>query len=111
MNNLLLDTNTTQKVRKYIPKKEVLAGLADFFSIFSDATRMKIISALTITEMCVTDISEILGINQTTVSHQLKIMRQAGVVGFRREGKILFYFVTSPIVENVMLNGVVYLGY
>lgn len=51
---------------------------------------MKIISALTITEMCVTDISEILGINQTTVSHQLKIMRQAGVVGFRREGKILF---------------------
>lgn len=111
MNNLLLDTNTTQKVRKYIPKKEVLSGLADFFSIFSDATRMKIISALTITEMCVTDISEILGINQTTVSHQLKIMRQAGVVGFRREGKILFYFVTSPIVENVMLNGVVYLGY
>ena len=108
MNNLLLDTNTTQKVRKYIPKKEVLS---DFFSIFSDATRMKIISALTITEMCVTDISEILGINQTTVSHQLKIMRQAGVVGFRREGKILFYFVTSPIVENVMLNGVVYLGY
>lgn len=93
------------------PEEGSAFGACGFFSIFSDATRMKIISALTITEMCVTDISEILGINQTTVSHQLKIMRQAGVVGFRREGKILFYFVTSPIVENVMLNGVVYLGY
>ncbi len=109
--NLLLDTDTTQKVRKYMPQKEVLAQLADFFSVFSDSTRMKIISALTITEMCVTDISEILNINQTTVSHQLKIMRQAGIVGFRRDGKILYYFITSPIVENVMLNGVVYLGY
>lgn len=109
--NLLLDTDTTQKVRKYMPQKEVLAELADFFSVFSDSTRMKIISALTITEMCVTDISEILNINQTTVSHQLKIMRQAGIVGFRRDGKILYYFITSPIVENVMLNGVVYLGY
>ena len=107
----ILDVKTQTKVKYYVPGNDVLTELSDLFSVLSDSTRIKILSAVCISEMCVSDLSEILDINQTTVSHQLKIMRQAGVVGFRREGKILFYFVTSPIVENVMLNGVVYLGY
>lgn len=109
--NIILDGNTQKLVSDYLPENYVLAGLADFFSVFSDATRMKIISALSISEMCVTDISEILDINQTTVSHQLKILRSSGMIQARRDGKTIFYSVASRIVDEVLLNGVSYLGY
>ncbi len=109
--NLLLDDRTQSLVEYYLPDNSVLNNLAEFFSVFSDSTRIKILSALSITEMCVTDLSEILKINQTTVSHQLKILRSAGVVGFRREGKIIFYYLSTGAVEDVMLSGVRYLGY
>lgn len=109
--NILLDGKTQKLVTDYLPENYILSGLADFFSVFSDATRMKIISALSISEMCVSDISEILEINQTTVSHQLKIMRSSGILQSRREGKTIFYSVASRIVDEVLLNGVSYLGY
>lgn len=109
--NCLLDNETVEAVQYYMPQNAVLNGLVDFFSVFSDVTRMKIISALSISEMCVTDISEILDINQTTVSHQLKVLKNAGVVGFRREGKTIFYFLSTAVVSDVMLSGVYHLGF
>lgn len=99
-----------QEVKEYLPKEAVFYDLVNFFSIFSDITRLKMLSALSVTELCVTDLSLALSLNQTTVSHQLRILRDAGFVGFRREGKIIYYRVINKYVNDVMLTGVNYLG-
>ena len=108
---LLLDKKVQNEIKRYMPDAEILQGLADFFSIFSDCTRIRIVSALAISEMCVNDISNVLGINQTTASHQLKLLRSVGAVKAKRQGKIVFYAIASDTINEVMLNGVEYLGY
>jgi ArsR family transcriptional regulator len=108
---LLLDRKVQSEIRKYMPGTEILQGLVDFFSIFSDTTRIRIVSALAISEMCVSDISRVLSINQTTVSHQLRLLRSAGAVRAKRQGKIVFYSIANKAINDVMLNGVEYLGY
>ena len=108
---LLLDKRTQSMVEGYVPEGEILTSLVRFFSIFSDGTRLRILSALAISEMCVTDISRVLDINQTTVSHQLRFLKDAGMVRTDRHGKIIFYSVSSDIVNDVLLKGVEFLGY
>lgn len=108
---LLLDKRTQSLVEGYVPDGEILQSLVRFFSIFSDGTRLRILSALAITEMCVTDISRVLDINQTTVSHQLRFLKDAGMVRTDRHGKIIFYSVVSEVVNDVLLKGVEFLGY
>ena len=88
---LLLDRRTQSLVEDYVPSGEILEGIVCFFSIFSDSTRVRILSALAITEMCVTDLSRVLSINQTTVSHQLRFLKNVGIVKTERHGKIIFY--------------------
>ena len=108
---LLLDRRTKDMVEDYVPDGELLSSLVRFFSIFSDGTRLRILSALAITEMCVTDISRVLGINQTTVSHQLRFLKDVGLVKSERHGKIIFYVISGEIVNDVLLKGVEFLGY
>ena len=101
---LLLDANTRRLIREYVPQRDTLMALSDFFSTLSDLTRIKILSALSISPMCVNDISVMLGINQTTVSHQLRTLRSAGAVDFRRQGKISFYHIKNKRILDVMLS-------
>lgn len=108
---LLLDKRTQSMVEGYVPEGEILQSLVRFFSIFSDGTRLRILSALAISEMCVTDISRVLDINQTTVSHQLRFLKDAGMVRTDRHGKIIFYSVMNDVVNDVLLKGVEFLGY
>lgn len=108
---MLIDKRLQSHIVSYMPPENVLEELVDFFSIFSDITRIRILSALSIAEMCVGDISALLKINQTTVSHQLKTLRSMGVVRARRQGKVVFYSLASDHVNEVMLSGVEYLGY
>ena len=108
---LLLDRRTQEMVTDYVPEGELLSSLVRFFSIFSDGTRLRILSALAISEMCVTDISRVLNINQTTVSHQLRFLKDAGLVRTERHGKIIFYDLFGEIVNDVLLKGVEFLGY
>ncbi len=108
---LLLDKRTQSMVEGYVPTGEILSSLVRFFSIFSDSTRLRILSALAISEMCVTDISRVLEINQTTVSHQLRFLKDAGMVKTDRHGKIIFYSVVNDVVNDVLLKGVEFLGY
>lgn len=84
---LLLDANTRRLIREYVPQRDTLMALSDFFSTLSDLTRIRILSALSISPMCVNDISVMLGINQTTVSHQFKERCGRGAVDFRRREK------------------------
>lgn len=94
---------------EYMPKETTLEKLANFFSAFSDSTRIKILTALCLCEMCVNDISILLKINQTTVSHQLKLLKQNGAVKSRRSGKLIYYSIADNSINEVMLNGVNYL--
>jgi ArsR family transcriptional regulator len=107
---LLLDKRTQSLVEDYVPQGEVLEGVVCFFSVFADYTRIKILSALAISEMCVTDLSRILKINQTTVSHQLRYLKSAGIVRCVRQGKIIFYSLTDDSINDVILKGVEFLG-
>lgn len=107
---LLLDKRTKQLVEDYVPKGEMLEGIVCFFSVFADYTRVRILSALAISELCVTDVSVLLEINQTTVSHQLRFLKSAGIVKSRRQGKIVFYSLCDDTINDVLLKGVEYLG-
>ena len=107
---LLLDKRTQSLVEDYVPQGEVLEGVVCFFSVFADYTRIKILSALAISEMCVTDLSRILKINQTTVSHQLRYLKSAGIVRCVRQGKIIFYSLTDDSINDVILKGIEFLG-
>ena len=108
---LLLDGRTQSLVEVYVPEGEILDGIVSFFSIFADSTRVRILSALAITEMCVTDISRVLDINQTTVSHQLRFLKNVGIVKSERLGKVIFYSLKNDTVNDVLLKGVEFLGY
>lgn len=107
---MLLDRRTKELIEEYVPDGEVLESIVDFFSVFSDCTRVKMLSALAISEMCVTDISRVLEINQTTVSHQLRFLKNLGIVKSERYGKVIFYSLVNDTVNDVMLKGVEFLG-
>lgn len=108
---LLLDKRMQSLVTDYVPDQSLLSRLVDFFTIFSDQTRLKMVAALSITEMCVTDISNVLNINQTTVSHQLRLLKNLGAVNMRRQGKIILYSLKDELLSDVLLKGVEFLGY
>ena len=110
MQTLLLDARTQDMIEGYVPDGEVLASLVRFFSIFADSTRLRILSALAISELCVTDISRVLDINQTTVSHQLRYLKNVGIVKASRLGKVIFYSLKNDTVNDVLLKGVEFLG-
>ena len=107
---LLLDKRTQDLIEDYVPQGEILEGIVCFFSVFSDYTRIKILTALAISELCVTDLSRILEINQTTVSHQLRFLKSAGIVKSCRQGKIVFYSLANDSVNDVILKGIEFLG-
>ena len=110
MNKLIvLPKQQHSHMLEYMPNDGTLKKLADFFTMFSDSTRIKIITALCLGRMCVNDLSVTLNINQSTVSHQLKYLKTYGAVGCERDGKIIYYFIKSDSINDVMLNGVNYL--
>ena len=106
MNTLLLDSLTAAKVEKSLPQKAGLIALSSFFDALSDVTRLKILSALTVSKMCVNDIAVVTGLNQTTVSHQLRILRDARIVESVRQGKVIFYSVENADISSIMNTAV-----
>jgi DNA-binding transcriptional ArsR family regulator len=94
--------DAVQTVHDSTPDHETLQGVADFFRMLGDPTRMKIVHALFVSEMCVCDLSEILQVSQSAVSHQLKTLRQAGLVTYRREGKVVFYSLKDEHVKRII---------
>lgn len=94
------------EMRGLLPDEECVNKLALFFQNFSDQTRIKILSALALRELCVNDLSLLLKINQTTISHQLKTLKDQNVVDYRREGKVLVYFLKSSSVNEMMMYAV-----
>ena len=108
---VLLDNRMQSLIKEYVPEEDILDELVGFFSLFSDCTRLKMISALAITEMCVSDISSLLSLNQTTVSHQLRLLKNLNAVKCKRQGKVIFYSLKNELLSDVLLKGVEFLGY
>ena len=108
---LSLSEHDENVIKYYLPKNEVIADLADFFAVFSDATRVRILSSLCITEMCVTDLCLMLKQQQSTVSHQLAFLRALHLVKTRRKGKVIYYSLACPYVARVLELGTKFLGY
>ena len=94
-----------EKVKRDLPTDELLCDLADLFKIFGDTTRIKILYSLFESEMCVCAIAELLGMTQSAISHQLKILKDADLVGNRREGKTIYYFLLDDHVRSVIAQG------
>ena len=94
-----------QKVRQDLPTDELLCDLSDLFKIFGDTTRIKILYALLESEMCVCAIADLLGMTQSAISHQLRILKDADLVGKRREGKTIYYFLSDDHVRTIVAQG------
>ena len=107
---LKLNDKTGAMVENYVPDGELLDELTGIFSVFADKTRLRILSSLTITDMCVSDISSVLKINQTTVSHQLRLLRNLGAVNCYRSGKIVYYSLKDELLGEILLKGIEFLS-
>ena len=92
-------------VRQELPQEDLLCDLADLFKIFGDTTRMRILYSLFESELCVCAIAELLGMNQSAISHQLKVLKNNHLVGNRREGKTIYYFLADDHVRTIIGQG------
>ena len=89
--------------------EEILYDLADLFKVFSDTTRIKILFALMDKDLCVADIAETIGASQSAVSHQLRILKQARLVKFQREGKNVIYALSDDHVHTMLDQGMTHI--
>ena len=88
-----------------MPDDEVLYELADLFRVFGDSTRIKNLYALFESELCVNDIAQVVGISQSAVSHQLRLLKASKLVKFRRDGKTVFYSLDDDHVRSMIALG------
>ncbi|MBQ7934308.1 MAG: helix-turn-helix transcriptional regulator [Lachnospiraceae bacterium] len=100
-----LKKDVIQKVDEKMLPEEELQDLAEFFKVFGDATRLKILYALLCSEMCVYDIAALLGMSQSAISHQLRVLKQMDLVKNRREGKTIFYSLADGHIVNILSQG------
>lgn len=92
-----------------LPDEEILYDLADLFKVFADTTRIKILYCLMGKELCVADIAEAICATQSAASHQLRILKQAHLVKFRRDGKNVIYELSDDHVYTMLSQGMTHL--
>ena len=92
-----------------MPDEELLYDLADLFKVFSDTTRIKILYTLMQQEQSVGAIADAVGASQSAVSHQLRILKQARLVRFRRDGKQVVYCLSDDHVYTMIAQGLVHI--
>lgn len=88
-----------------MPEEELLYDLAELYKIFGDSTRIRILYTLSENEMCVNDIAEKLSMTMSAISHQLRILKQARLVKYRKEGKAVFYSLADDHVKSIIEMG------
>ncbi|MDD4772257.1 MAG: metalloregulator ArsR/SmtB family transcription factor [Eubacteriales bacterium] len=106
VNEKIPDKDIIAKIKSIMPEDEFLYDLADLYKVFGDTTRIKILYVLFESEMCVCDIAQLLGMTQSAISHQLKVLKQSKLVKYRREGKTVFYSLADDHVRTIIDQGV-----
>ncbi len=102
---LCVHEHTVNRVLRDMPDDETLYDLAELFKIFGDSTRVKILYALFEAELCVCDIAQLLGLTQSAVSHQLRLLKASRLVKPRKEGKTVFYSLADDHVRKIIAQG------
>ncbi len=96
-----LHPDIVKAVAEKLPDEELLYDVAELFKVFGDSTRVRIICALFESEMCVCDIAGVLNMTQSAISHQLRVLKQARLVKYRREGKTVFYSLADDHIQTI----------
>ena len=102
---LCVHEDTVNRLLEEMPAEEDLYDLAELFKVFGDSTRIKILYALFGAELCVGALAQLLGMSQTAVSHQLRVLRTNKLVKGRKEGKIVFYSLADDHVRTILGQG------
>lgn len=102
---LYLHKETIKEVDDRMPPVEELQDLGEFFKVFADVTRLKILYVLLCSEMCVFDIAALLHMSQSAISHQLRVLKQMDLVKNRREGKTIFYSLADDHIVSILSQG------
>lgn len=102
---LCVHEDVVEKVQQNLPEMERLLQLADLFKTFGDGTRVRILYVLLEAEVCVCDLATLLGMTQSAVSHQLRILKQARLIKACRDGKTVFYSLADDHVATLLRNG------
>lgn len=104
-NTSIIHEDKVREIKESIPSDETLYDLAEFFKVFGDSTRIKIICALFKSEMCVCDLAALLNVSQSAISHQLRTLKGARLVRFRREGKVVYYSLDDEHIKHIFDEG------
>lgn len=94
-------TEVVKAVTDRFPDEELLYDVAELFKVFGDSTRVRIICALFESEMCVCDIADVLNMTQSAISHQLRVLKQARLVKYRRDGKTVYYSLADGHIKTI----------
>lgn len=102
---MCVHADTVNRITSTMPDEDQLIDLAELFKVFGDSTRIKILTALSHGELCVCDMSRLVGMTSSAVSHQLKILRGSKLVSCRRDGKTVFYSLADDHVTTILRQG------
>lgn len=97
----IVHENLVSALSKEMLDEEILQDVSDLFKVFSDSTRIKIIFALFKSEMCVCDIAALLEMNQSAISHQLRVLKQSRLVKYRKDGKSVYYSLDDDHIKQI----------
>ena len=106
---IVIHKDIVDKVINKTNDDDTLNNMAEFLKVFGDSTRLKIINALMISEMCVCDLSAVTHMNQSAISHHLKILRDARVVRYRRQGKVVYYMLCDEHINLIFEQGLTHI--
>lgn len=109
-NCTVIHEDTVTIVRNKMPSEENLYELADLFKVFGDSTRIKILCALVEAQMCVCDIAFLLNMSQSAISHQLRVLKQARLVKYKKVGKIVFYSLDDEHIKQIFDQGLTHIN-
>ncbi|MPM11719.1 Transcriptional repressor SmtB [bioreactor metagenome] len=101
----IIHEDILKSVRGQLTDDDHLVKIAELFKALSDPTRLKIVNALILSEMCVCDISALLNMNQPAISHHLKVLRQTQLIKYRRDGKIVYYSLDDEHIAPLFKQG------
>ena len=99
-----------RRAAEALPQEAELCRLAEYFKLFGDPTRLRILFALSSSELCVCDLSDLLGVTKSAVSHQLKALRRDNFVAYRRAGKNVFYRLSDEHVGTILHTAFVHIN-
>ena len=108
--NIFVNREQAASARKALHSTQTLQGLSETFKVLGDVTRLNICLALARHELCVGDIAGVVGMSESAVSHQLRLMKAMRLVKYRREGRMTYYLLDDQHIEDLIRIGVRHVG-